>query len=97
MLEKNRTRRMLEDNCSNSCMFYALLLAPKIKLSLKFIEDEVTGENKTFKGFQDNTKGMNRKDSFDMQKGITAKNDLPSSRKKSFSSGTIVPIKIGNC
>ena len=76
----------------NGGIFYALLLVPKVIYCLTINEYGVIGENKTYEGFEDVTKILEKK--FKMQNGITVKQDFPLSWRNSFSCGVIIPTGI---
>ena len=78
-------------------IFYGLFLAPKIKYCLTIDEYGIISEHKTFKGFTDSKRLLDRLQYFEMLKGNTIQAKLPLSWKKSFESGIIIPKKLRYC
>ena len=78
-------------------IFYGLFLAPKIKYCLTINKYGVIDEHKTFKGFNNVSDNLDRKEYFKMFEGDKLVAKVPLSWKKSFSQGVIIPHKMGNC
>ena len=78
-------------------IFYGLFLAPKIKYVLTVNEFGIVQEHKTFKGFNDSKRLLNRSQYFKMIEGLKVSALLPKSWKKSFDSGIIIPTKMRFC
>ena len=78
-------------------IFYGLLLAPKIKYCLTTDDFGIIHEHKSFKGFNDSKRLLDRSQYFKMIEGKTISAMLPRSWKKSFDSGIIIPTKMGFC
>ena len=78
-------------------IFYALFLAPKIKYCLTINELGVIGQHMTFKGFNDSKRLLDRSQYFIMLKGKRITAILPTSWKKSFENGVIIPTKMRHC
>ena len=74
-----------------------MFLAPKIKYCLNIDEYGIISEHKTFKGFTDSKRLLDRLQYFEMLKGNTIQAKLPLSWKKSFESGIIIPKKLRYC
>ena len=75
-------------------IFYALYLAPKIKYCLTIDNYGIIQEHKTFKGFNDSNRLLDRSQYFKMKEGKIISAMLPRSWKKSFDSGIIIPVKM---
>ena len=78
-------------------IFYGLYLAPKIKYCLTIDEYGIIKEHKTFKGFIDSKRLLDRSQYFKMKEGEKISAMLPRSWKKSFDSGIIIPAKMRFC
>ena len=78
-------------------IFYGLFLAPKIKYCLTIDDYGIIQEHKTFKGFNDSKRLLNRSQYFNMKEGKKISAMLPRSWKKSFDSGIIIPTKMRFC
>ena len=78
-------------------IFYGLILAPKIKYCLTIDDYGIIQEHKTFKGFNDSKRLLNRYQSFNMKESKKISAMLPRSWKKSFDSGIIKPTKMRFC
>ena len=78
-------------------IFYALFLAPKIKYCLTIDECGIIKEHKTFKGFIDSKRLLDRFQYFKMKEGEKISAMLPRSWKKSFDNGIIIPAKMRFC
>ena len=78
-------------------IFYGLFLAPKIKYCLTIDEFGIIQEHKTFKGFNDSKRLLDRSQYFKMIEGKKISAMLPRSWKKSFNSGVIIPKKMRFC
>ena len=78
-------------------IFYGLFLAAKIKYCLTIDEYGNIQEHKTFKGFNDSKRLLDRSQCFEMIEGKKISAMLPKSWKKSFDSGIIIPTKMRFC
>ena len=78
-------------------IFYGLFLAPKIKYCLTINDYGIIQEPKTFKGFNDSKRLLDRSQYFKMIEGKKITAILPRSWKKSFNSGVIIPEKMSCC
>ena len=78
-------------------VFYGLYLAPKIKYCLTIDEFGIIKEHKTFKGFNDSKRLLDRSQYFKMKEGEKISAMLPRSWKKSFDNGIIIPKKMRFC
>ena len=78
-------------------IFYGLFLAPKIKYCLKIDDYGIIQEHKTFKGFNDSKRLLDRSHYFKMIEGEKISALLPKSWKKSFDSVIIIPTKMRFC
>ena len=78
-------------------IFYGLFLAPKIKYCLTIDVYGIIQEHKTFKGFNDSKRLLNRSQYFNMKEGKKISAMLPRSWKKSFDNGIIIPKKMRFC
>ena len=78
-------------------IFYGLFLAPKIKCCLTIDVYGIIKEHKTFKGFNDSKRLLDRSQYFKMIEGKKISAMLPRSWKKSFDSGVIIPAKMRFC
>ena len=78
-------------------IFYGLILAPKIKYCLTIDDYGIVQEHKTFKGFNDSKRLLDRSQYFKMIEGEKVSAMLPRSWKKSFDSGIIIPSKMRFC
>ena len=74
-------------------IFYGLYLAPKRKYCLTIIDYGIIQEPKTFKGFNDSKRLLDRSQYFKMIEGKKISAMLPRFWKKSFNSGVIIPEK----
>ena len=71
-------------------IFYGLFLAPKIKYCLTIDDYGIIKEHKTFKGFNDSKRLLDRSQYFKMIEGEKTSAMLPRSWKKSFDNGIII-------
>ena len=78
-------------------IFYGLFLAPKMKYCLTINKYGVIREHKTFKGFNNVSDNLNRKEYFIMAKGDILIAKVPLSWKKSFNMGVVIPHKMRSC
>ena len=78
-------------------IFYGLFLAAKIKYCLTIDEFGIIKEHKTFRGFNDSKRLLDRSQYFKMIEGEKISAMLPRSWKKSFDSGIIIPTKMRFC
>ena len=78
-------------------IFCGLYLAPKIKYCLTIDDYGIIQEHKTFKGFNDNNRVLDRSQYFKMKEGEKISAMLPRSWKKSFDSRMIIPAKMRFC
>ena len=78
-------------------IFYGLFLAPKIKYCLTIDGYGIIQEHKTFKGFNDSKRLLDRSQYFKMIEGDKISAMLPRSWKKSFDGGIIIPTKLRFC
>ena len=78
-------------------IFYGLFLAAKRKYCLTIDDYGVIQEHKTFEGFNDSKRLLDRSQYFKMIKGEKISALLPRSWKKSFDSGVIKPTKMRFC
>ena len=78
-------------------IFYGLLLASKIKNCLTINDYGFIQEHKTFKGFNNTKRLLDRSQYNKMIEGKKISAFLPKSWKKSFNSGIIIPTKTRFC
>ena len=78
-------------------IFYGLYLAPKIKYCLTIDDYGIIQEHKTFKGFNDSNRLLDRSQYFKMKEDKKISAMLPRSWKKSFDNGIIIPAKLRFC
>ena len=78
-------------------IFYGLYLASKINYVLTIDDYGFIQEHKTFKGFNDSKRLLDRSQYFKMIEGKKISAMLPKSWKKSFDSGIIIPTKKRFC
>ena len=78
-------------------IFYALILAPKMKYCLTINKNGVIYKHKTFKGFTIVSINLDRKEYFKMVDGDKLVAKVPLSWKKCFSQGVVIPHKLRNC
>ena len=78
-------------------IFYGLFLAPKIKHCLTIDDYGIIKEHKTFKGFNDSKRLLDRSQYFKTIEGEKKTAMLPRSWKKSFDNGIIIPTKMRFC
>ena len=78
-------------------IFYGLFLAPKIKYCLTIDDYGIIQEHKTFKGFNNSKRLLDRSQYFKIIEGKKISAMLPKSWKKSFDSGIIIPTKMRYC
>ena len=78
-------------------IFCGLFLAPKIKHCLTIDDYGIIQEHKTFEGFNDTKRLLDRSQYFDMIEGKQISAMLPRSWKNSFDSGIIIPTKMRFC
>ena len=86
-----------ENDYKRGGIFYGLFLAPKIKYCLTIDEFGINQEHKTFKGFNDSKRLLDRSQYFKLIKSKNISAMLPRSWKKSFDSGIIIPTKMRFC
>ena len=86
-----------KDDYKTGDVFYGLFLAPKIKYCLTVDDYGIIKEHKTFKGFNDSKRLLDRSHIFKMIEGKKVSALLPKSWKKSFDSGIIIPTKMRFC
>ena len=73
------------------------MLAPKIKFCLNINEIGIIQEHKTFNGFNDSKRLLDRSQYFKKLEGRKIRAMLPGFLKKSFDSGIITPAKMKRC
>ena len=78
-------------------IFYGLFLARKIKYCLTIDDYGIIQEHKSFKGFNDRERLLDRSQYFNMKVSKNISAMLPKSWKKSFDSGIIIPTKMRFC
>ena len=78
-------------------IFYGLYLAPQIKYCLTIDEYGIIKEHKTFKGFNDSKRLLDRSQFFKMKESEKISAMLKRSWKKSFDNGVIIPKKMRFC
>ena len=78
-------------------IFYGLYLAPKIKYCLTIDEYGIIKEHKTFEGFNDSKRLLDRSKYFKRKEGEKISSMLPRSWKKSSDNGVIKPKKMRLC
>ena len=78
-------------------IWYGLFLASKIKYCLTINKFGVIDEHKTFKGFNDVSHSLDRKEYFSIVDGGKLIAEVPLNWKKSFSQGVVIPHKMKNC
>ena len=78
-------------------IFYGLLLGAKIKYCLTIDDCGIIKEHKTFKGFNDREKLIDRSQYFKMKEGKKISAMLPRSWKKFFDSGVVILKKMRFC
>ena len=78
-------------------IFYGLYLASKIKYCLTIDDYGIIKEHKTFKGFKDSKRLLDRSQYFKMKEGKKISAMLPKSWRKSFDNGIIIPAKMRFC
>ena len=83
-----------ENEYKTGGVFHGLFLAPKIKDVLTINEFGILQEHKTFKGFNDSKRLLDRSQYFKMIEGEKISTMLPRSWKTSFNSGVIIPKKM---
>ena len=86
-----------KNDCETGGIFYGLYLAPKIKYCLTIDDYGIIQEHKTFKGFKNSNRLLDRSQNFKMKEGKKISAMLPRSWKKSFESGIIIPKKMRFC
>ena len=72
-------------------------MAPKIQYCLTIDDYGIIQEHKTFKGFNDSNRLLNRSQYFKMIEGKKVSTMLPRSWKESFDSGIIIPTRSRFC
>ena len=77
--------------------WFGLFLAPKIKYRLAKNKYGVVAEHKTFKGFNNVSEKLDRKEYFKMFNGDKLIAKVPLSWKSNFSMGVVIPHKMRNC
>ena len=85
------------DYKTGGIFFYGLFLAPKIKFCLTIDDYGFIQKHKTFKGFNDSKRLLDRSQYFEMIEGKKISAMLPRSWKKSFDSGKIIPARMRYC
>ena len=98
--EANLVREELcqgKNDYKTSGIFYGLFLAPNIKCCLTIDDYGIIQEYKTFKGFNDSKRLLDRSQYFKTIEGKKVSALSPKSWKKSFHSGTILPTKMRFC
>ena len=78
-------------------IFHGLYLASKIKYCLTIYNYGIIKEHKTFKGFNDSKRLLDRSQYFKMKEGKKISAMLPRSWKKSFDGGIFIPKKMRFC
>ena len=78
-------------------IFYGLFLAPKIKYCLTIDDNGTIQEHKTFKGFNDSKRLLDRSQYFKMIEGKKLSAFLSKSWKKSFDNGIVIAKKMRFC
>ena len=78
-------------------IFYGLYLASKIKYCLTIDDYGIIKEHKTFEGFNDSKRLLDRSQYFKMKEGKKISAILPKSWKKLFDNGIIIPVKMRFC
>ena len=78
-------------------IFYGLFLAPKIKYCLTIDGYGIIQEHKTFNGFNDSKRLLDRSEKFKILEGKKVSALLPKGWKKSLDSGIIIPTKMRFC
>ena len=78
-------------------IFYVLLLAPKIKYCSNIDEFGILQEHKTFKGFNDSKRLLDRSQNFKNIEGKKVSALLPKSWKKGSDSGVFIPTRKRFC
>ena len=78
-------------------IFYGLFLLPKIKNCLTIDDYGIIQEHKTFKGFNDRERLLDRSQYFNMKEGKKLSAMLPRFWEKSFDSGIKIPSKMRFC
>ena len=86
-----------KNDYKTGCIFYGLFLAPKINYCLTLDDYGIIQEHKTFKGFNDSKRLLDRSQYFRMVEGEKISAMLPRSWKKWFDSGRIIPTKMKFC
>ena len=78
-------------------IIYGLFLAPKIKYCLTIEACGIIQEHKTFKGFNNSKRLLDRSQYFKMKEGEKISAMSPRSWKKSFINGIVIPTKMTHC
>ena len=86
-----------ENDYERGGIFCGLFLAPKIKDCLTIDDYGIVQERKTFKGFNDTKRLLDRSQFFKMIEGKKVSALLPKSWKKSFDHGIIIPTRMRFC
>ena len=86
-----------KNDCKTGGIFCGLFLAPKINYCLTIDDYGIIQEQKTFKGFNDSKRLLDRSQYFKMKEGKKISAMLPRSRKKSFNNGVLKPKKSRFC
>ena len=76
---------------------YGLFLGPKVKYCLTIEDYGIIQEHKSFKGFNDCERLLDRSQYFNMKEDKKKSAMLPRSWKKLFDSGIIIPAKMRFC
>ena len=86
-----------KNDLKNGGIFYGLFLAPKIKYCLTIDEYGIIEEHKTFKGFTESQRLLDRNQYSEMLKGNKMHAKLPISWKKGCASGIVIPKQARYC
>ena len=99
VLDKNKLVKegLCQGKNETGGIFYSLFLAPKIKFCLTIDNYRFIQEHKTFKGFNDSKRLLDRSQYFNMIEGKKISAILPNLWKKSFNNGIIIPTKLRQC
>ena len=84
----------VKNDYKKSGVFYSLFLAPKIKCYLTIDKFGIVQDYKTFKGFNDTKRLLDRSQYFEMIESKTISALLPNSWKKTFDSGIFISTKM---
>ena len=86
-----------KNDCETGGNFYGLFLSPKIKYCLTIDDSGIIQEHKTFKGFNDSNRLLDRSQNYKLIEGEKISAMLPRSWEKLFDSGIIVAMKLRFC